>query len=37
MAAGETAYFTAKFKAGRYAWVCHGHAGEGMVREFTVE
>lgn len=34
---GRTDYFTASFEPGRYAWVCHMHASDGMVREFTVE
>ncbi len=34
---GRTDYFTATFEPGRYAWVCHMHAADGMVEEFTVE
>lgn len=34
---GRTDYFTVTFEPGRYAWVCHLHAGKGMVREFLVE
>lgn len=34
---GRTDYFTATFEPGRYAWVCHMHAADGMVQEFTVE
>lgn len=34
---GRTDYFTATFEPGRYAWACHLHASDGMVREFTVE
>lgn len=37
MPAGQTAYFTADFEPGRYAWVCHYHADKGMVEELTVE
>lgn len=33
---GRTDYFTATFEPGRYAWICHLHAADGMVREFTV-
>lgn len=36
MPQGHTAYFTADFTPGRYAWACHYHADKGMVQEFTV-
>lgn len=36
MPAGHTAYFTAEFEPGRYAWACHYHADKDMVQEFTV-
>ena len=37
MPEGHTAYFTADFEPGRYAFWCHGHSADGMVQEFTVE
>jgi len=37
MPEGYTAYFTANFEPGRYAFWCHGHSADGMVEEFTVE
>lgn len=37
MPEGYTAYFTADFEPGRYAFWCHGHSGDGMVEEFRVE
>ena len=37
MPEGYTAYFTADFEPGRYAFWCHGHSADGMVQEFTVE
>ncbi len=37
MPEGYTAYFTADFEPGRYAFWCHYHSGEGMVEEFRVE
>lgn len=37
MPEGYTAYFTADFEPGRYAFWCHGHSGDGMVQEFKVE
>lgn len=37
MPEGYTAYFTADFEPGRYAFWCHGHSGDGMVQEFRVE
>lgn len=36
MPEGHTAYFTADFEPGRYAWACHYHADKGMVEEFAV-
>ena len=37
MPEGYTAYFTADFEPGRYAFWCHYHSEDGMVQEFTVE
>jgi len=37
MPEGYTAYFTADFEPGRYAFWCHYHSPSGMVQEFTVE
>ncbi len=37
MPEGYTAYFTADFEPGRYAFWCHYHSGDGMVQEFRVE
>ena len=37
MPEGHTAYFTADFEPGRYAFWCHLHSADGMVQEFTVE
>ena len=37
MPEGYTAYFTADFEPGRYAFWCHFHSGDGMVQEFRVE
>lgn len=37
MPEGYTAYFTADFEPGRYAFWCHYHSGDGMVQEFSVE
>jgi len=37
MPEGYTAYFTADFEPGRYAFWCHYHSGDGMVEEFRVE
>lgn len=37
MPEGSTAYFTADFEPGRYAFWCHYHSEDGMVQEFTVE
>lgn len=37
MPEGYTAYFTADFEPGRYAFWCHGHSADGMVQEFRVE
>ena len=37
MPEGYTAYFTADFEPGRYAFWCNFHSGDGMVQEFRVE
>lgn len=37
MPEGSTAYFTVDLEPGRYAWICHEHAGRGMVEVFTVK
>ena len=37
MPEGHTAYFTADFEPGRYAFWCHFHSPDGMVQEFRVE
>lgn len=37
MPEGYTAYFTAEFEPGRYAFWCHFHSEDGMVQEFIVE
>jgi uncharacterized cupredoxin-like copper-binding protein len=37
MPEGHTAYFTADFEPGRYAFWCHSHSEDGMVQEFTIE
>ncbi len=37
MPEGYTAYFTANFEPGRYAFWCHHHSQDGMVQEFRVE
>jgi plastocyanin len=34
---GRTDYFVIDFDAGRYAWLCHLHAADGMAHEFVVE
>jgi plastocyanin len=34
---GRTDYFVIDFEPGRYAWVCHLHASNGMAQEFIVE
>ena len=34
---GRTDYFVIDFEAGRYAWICHLHAANGMAEEFIVE
>lgn len=34
---GRTDYFVIDFEAGRYAWLCHLHASNGMAHEFIVE
>jgi hypothetical protein len=37
MPVGYTAYFTVNLEPGRYAWISESAAGQGMVKEFTVE
>lgn len=37
MPEGYSAYFTADFEPGRYAFWCHYHSEDGMVQEFRVE
>jgi hypothetical protein len=34
---GRTDYFVIDFEPGRYAWLCHLHASNGMAQEFVVQ